>query len=1458
MAGRRIALLVATDGYQDPGLSRLRAPARGAAKLKELLEDRAIGRFEPVLELLNRPKEEIESAIEEVLSNRDPDDLVLLYIACHGIRNDADRLFFATLSTRLKRPHTTAIPAALLHQLLDECEASTKIVLLDCCYSGLFHRGSSPMSPAAVDVEAALAGRGTFVITASTALEYAYEGEHLALDNGLTAPRFTAAVIEGLSTGLADQNRDGVITPEELYSFVHDMVSNQSGPEQTPTKSGQCEGNVALAYAPWVDASAGPAARAAMAEELTLGSLLPPPVETVDRGFICDAWEGASRLVVPVGRLENSTGSEAVCVDFSGRDGNAAVVGKLGSGKTTLLRSVIMSLALTHTPHEAEFYLLEGAVNRLGVLRSLPHVRTFAAPHEHSAVEGALTAVKAVISTRRTLFRDLDVDSIEAFRALRTTGRIEEGAASDVFLVVDGWLDFTLELPEFVDTVHKLANTGLNYGVHLLVTARRWSDFSTDLRGLLGTRLELALDEPEESFFDPALASGVAVGWALSRRRRFRVAVPRFDDGAGPVAARESLAQTAESVRAGWSALRVRESTGALVKFPVGRQGAVLTGLLGVENTASPDLAALRAGRAPEDRLRVPIGLGEDGQPVFLDLKESAHQGMGPHGLCVGATGSGKSELLRSIVLGLAVRHSAQEVAFVLADFKGSATFAPLAGLPHISGIVTGLEGDPLLVGRLREAISGELARRQQLLRDSGGLANVHEYQRARASRDGLEPLPTLVLVIDEFSELLVAHPDFIELFVQVGRVGRALGVHLLLASQRLEEGRLRGLATHLSYRIGLRTFSAAESRAVLGYPDAYHLPSDPGAGFLKADTTDVLIRFKASYVSAALPGADSAEYVSLADVVVGQLAGTEPRARQIWLPPLGESPSVESLLPARAAGGRGGRRTGPPAPPFQPLRSVPFAVVDEPFHHRRGVLALDLSGTEGHVLVVGGPQSGKSTAITTLIASLALTHKPTDAQFYCLDFGGGKLEALAGLPHVGGVTSRLAADRVRRTVADVARVLAEREEFFHVHGIDSISTYRRRSGAGEWPDQPWADVFLVIDGWATLRNDFEALEPVISDIAARGLNFGVHLLISAARYGEVRPAMRDRLLSTVELRLGDSMDSEIDRRQAVHVPLGVPGSGLSRAKLHFRTALPRLNDDTETEFTGEATARLVAHVRANWSGPTAPPVRTLPALVTLDELPGRDDTPGHRVPVGLDETSLAPVFLDFSNDPFFLVYGESESGKSSFLRMLVRQLCARVSPADATLLVVDYRRSLLGEVPEEYLVSYRRWPNEDVPEEYGRGYCPSGPAAAEVIEQVAHYLDDRMPGPEVTAEQLRARSWYTGPDVYLLVDDYELVATSSGNPLAPIMGFLPFARDLGLRVVLARSSGGAGRSQYEAFVQRLRELGAQGLLLSGDPGEGPLLQSVKPSRRPPGRGALVTRKGTQEVQLGYVPPKLT
>ncbi len=274
-----------------------------------------------------------------------------------------------------------------------------------------------------------------------------------------------------------------------------------------------------------------------------------------------------------------------------------------------------------------------------------------------------------------------------------------------------------------------------------------------------------------------------------------------------------------------------------------------LTSLLGVADPLAVNVAELWRPRAPRDLLRVPLGCDAAGAPVELDIKESAQGGMGPHGLVIGATGSGKSELLRTLVLGLAMTHSPELLNFVLVDFKGGATFLGLDRLPHVSAVITNLADELPLVDRMRDALAGELVRRQELFRQAGNYASLRDYTAARAAGAPLAPVPALFVVLDEFSELLAAKPDFIELFVTIGRVGRSLGVHLLLASQRLEEGRLRGLETQLSYRIGLRTFSAQESRIVLGAPDAYELPAQPGNGFLKVDTSG-MTRFKAAYVS--------------------------------------------------------------------------------------------------------------------------------------------------------------------------------------------------------------------------------------------------------------------------------------------------------------------------------------------------------------------------------------------------------------------------------------------------------------------------------------------------------------------------------------------------------------------------------------------------------------------------------
>jgi S-DNA-T family DNA segregation ATPase FtsK/SpoIIIE len=899
-----------------------------------------------------------------------------------------------------------------------------------------------------------------------------------------------------------------------------------------------------------------------------------------------------------------------------------------------------------------------------------------------------------------------------------------------------------------------------------------------------------------------------------------------------------------------------------------------LADLLRLDDPYLFDPAKAWTQRTNRQRLRVPIGVGPEGTPVELDLKESAQEGMGPHGLLIGATGSGKSELLRTLVLALAATHDSTTLNFVLVDFKGGATFTKLDRLPHTSAVITNLADELPLVDRMTDAIRGELVRRQELLRRAGNFDSQRDYEQARRAGAPLAPLPSLLVICDEFSELLTAKPDFIDMFLQIGRIGRALGVHLLLASQRLEEGRLRGLNEYLSYKIGLRTFSGMESRAVLGVPDAYHLPRSPGHGFLKLGT-EALVRFKAAYVSGVYRRAEDIPRASLAaaagqvreystafrpaaaapvpaqtpeepgetpkgetllDVLVDRLAGKGTPAHQVWLPPLRESPTLDNLLPPLVVEPRRGLTVVKTE--HRGTLRIPVGIVDKPFEQRRDSLVLDLAGSAGHVVVVGAPQSGKSALLRTIVGSLALTHTPAEVQVYGLDFGGGGLVGLRDLPHVGGIATRRDVSQVRRTIAEISLLLAQREERFAKQGVDSMATYRRLRREGQFHEDPFGDVFLVVDGWATVRSEFEDQIEALAAIANRGLSFGVHLVVSATRWMDLRLQVRDVFGTKLELRLGDPADSVLGRRAAMNVPEGAPGRGITGDGLHFLAALPRIDGQQSTEDLASGTRQLVANARSAWDGPRAPEVRQLPALVPYASIPTGE---GPGLPIGIAEADLHPVHIDFGASPHFLVFGAAESGKSSFLRAIAHRIVERYEPKQARLVIVDYRRSLLGAVTSEHQI----------------GYGSSAKVTADLVKEVAGVMRKRLPGPDVTPQQLRDRSWWTGPDLYLLVDDYDLVSGAQPNPLQPLLEFLPQGRDVGLHLVLARRSGGAGRAMFEQVVMRLKELDTPGLVMSGSRDEGKLLGEVRPSPLPPGRGWLVTRdRGARLVQLTYLPPE--
>jgi S-DNA-T family DNA segregation ATPase FtsK/SpoIIIE len=620
--------------------------------------------------------------------------------------------------------------------------------------------------------------------------------------------------------------------------------------------------------------------------------------------------------------------------------------------------------------------------------------------------------------------------------------------------------------------------------------------------------------------------------------------------------------------------------------------------------------------RPAGDLLRMPVGTCSDGLPVQLDLKDATRGGTGPHGLCVGPPGSGKSEFLRAVVVALAASHPPEQLAVLLVDASRGETFAELADLPHAAGPVVDIAGGAALIDRLRDALIGELQRRQEVLR-AAGRATMRDYEAARAADADLPPLPHLVVAIDEVGGLVDSRPDFADILVALGRLGSSLGINLLLAARRFDEDRLGRLAAHLSYRV------------TLGQPDPSAPPLAPGTGHLRpadgpahpfrvthvsgpprppapaADTPRVaasggpaMLPFTASAMR--LPAQPAPTFAaqdenlpSTMRLVVDQIsdqmndparARRDQRARHIWLPPLDRPPTLDELVSAPAVHpDRGLVWPDWPDWPDQGRRlRVPIGLVDKPVQQQQEVFAIDLSG---NFVVVGGPQSGKTGLLRTLVAATALTHTPDEVQFYGADLGGGGLLRLRDFPHVVAVASPRAPEEVRRLVTDVATLLTTRVERFRTAGIPSASAMRELRAAGRLPAEQHGDVILLIDGWMTLRREFADLEPVITGIAARGPAHAVHVALAANRWAHLRPPTRGSFGAWLELRLSDPAESAADRREAANVPADRPGRGLTQEKLHVQVALARADGVDSAAGLDKALSDLARASKAAWPG---------------------------------------------------------------------------------------------------------------------------------------------------------------------------------------------------------------------------------------------------------------------------------
>jgi S-DNA-T family DNA segregation ATPase FtsK/SpoIIIE len=818
---------------------------------------------------------------------------------------------------------------------------------------------------------------------------------------------------------------------------------------------------------------------------------------------------------------------------------------------------------------------------------------------------------------------------------------------------------------------------------------------------------------------------------------------------------------------------------------------------------------------APGRSTTAVLGRGADG--VFaVDIKRD-----GPHGLVAGTTGSGKSELLQTLIASLALSNRPDELTFVLVDYKGGAAFGPCARLPHTVGMVTDLDGT--LVERALASLHAELSRREAVLAEVGA-KDIEDHRRLVGQPGGpREVLPRLVIVVDEFASLVEELPDFVGGLVGIAMRGRSLGVHMVLATQRPEGVVSADIRANTNLRLCLAVTRDSESRDVIDSPLAATISrTTPGRAYAKTGHAD-LTPFQAGRVGGRRPavvaasqaptvellpaaelgdpvprsraGAEGEEDVTdlslLVDACVGAAARLAlPPQRSPWLPPVPDLVTVVDLPPAEdPLAGTPGR-----VPPLA------YGLVDVPAEQARRPLVFDLDRST-HLMVLGSPRVGRTTVLRTLAGALAATASPDDVHLYALDPGGGGLAPLAGLPHAGAVVSRDQPQRLDRVLTWLAAEVGRRQALLSAGGHADLTEQRTVAA----PEDRLPHLVLVLDRWEAFLASFQDLDAgrlieLVYRLLREGPSVGLHLVISADRSGMV-----GRISSMVEekllLRLADRADYAGAGLPTKLVPADLPpgrGWTMKGAPLVAQVAL------LDAEPTGPAQAAALAALASAAPRPhlhRPRRVELLPAVVRRSDLPVAAGPLSVVLGVGGDE--LEPVEVDLGEVlPGFLVGGPPGAGRSSTLLTVAEGLRSK----GIRLVAVAPRSSPLRELPG---CITDRDASLDLETALGGGRCA------------------------------------------LLVDDAELLVDSGLSYV--LEKAVREARDAGT-VVVAAGTTEELVTGYRGFVVDLRKAKAGVLLSPQGPGDGDLL-GARLSRATggdvqPGRGLLVVRGRAEPLQV--------
>ncbi|MEK7443175.1 MAG: FtsK/SpoIIIE domain-containing protein [Chloroflexota bacterium] len=1030
-------------------------------------------------------------------------------------------------------------------------------------------------------------------------------------------------------------------------------------------------------------------------------------------------WTSPLPLRASVGLIDNPFQAEQRIITIDLASDPLVIFGASGRGKTTFVKTLLLSLAAVRSPHELHIYALDFGRGGLRSLRSLPHLGASIDSSQMDRVEQLFRMVRSMMNERQ--------DKLAKYASLEDYNAQHKDNPDTMFpavvIVVDNMAEFKENYEYLIPDLIAMVRDGRSFGIYCVITAGQPNDVPPKLYNVLSQRLTFTLSDAT-AYSDivgrGALSLQNVAGRGLinieGQPLEFHAAVPII------VGEKDAYTKIADRMEKVWFAMGGKRPAAEIPKAITLLE--MYQVILGKKTDRIGDLNIAenwRRSMLPENQewLTAPIGLISSKEVRNMIFSAKAG-GDGVHGMAAGTTGSGKSELIQTLISAMAIKYDPRIVNFVLVDYKGGPTVEPFRKLPHCVDLATNLQGNA--VERIFIAINAEMNRRSEILAKAG-VADLVEYRKKviptlKPGSPFPDTFPHLFIIVDEFAEMITQNPDYKAKFESITRLGRSFGVSLILATQRPSGAVTDQMRANMKFRICLRVETSDDSKEMLGRPDAATLPAIGGRGYIQVGGGTIMevqaawsgAPYDESKPDAVYPVPDILDALdkqndpprSLLGWLVGALAAESgrqhiPKQFKPWPDPLPEklplntpvnaeyiqqgklgkeiviNPSIASWMDNAE-----GKPLWLPRDEKKPLvANALIGIVDNTFLAEQRVLNIDLSGDP--LIIFGAAGRGKTTFLKSLLISLAAQYSPADLHIFALDFGRGGLKALRKLPHVGGIVETNEEERVERLIRMLRNILDERQ--LKLQAYDSLADYNAKN-----PEAAFPPVVVAIDNVSEFREMYERFLPDLIALVRDGRSFGMYFVIATTLTNDVPSKLFNLLTQRMTFTLSDPSEYSGIVGRGWPGFNDVPGRGLmvdlvndKPQPLEFQTAMPI--GEAETDYYKELSLYMekawatlenqTPALKAKRPKSVEPLAKVIDVATLLPPL-GQGTLPKSAA-LGINDLDREPVRVEFQDKgSHWMVVGPPVTGKTTTLRSLVLALAHSYSPDQLAMVLVD------------------------------------------------------------------------------------------------------------------------------------------------------------------------------------------